>query len=188
MQPFAAAHAAHALTPPLLAPPRSVAQDRVFDISYNSFSGKFPVYVIRYLPDVTDRCGCIVSVNISGPNMRLDCPTDQNATFKAATLASTKLECIGTDGYTKDFANYLITGQLVAPAGSGKRGLSAGIIAGAVISALLGLALLVGGSVLAYKRYSEHKRAQGFVTMKDEMAEAAAESKSNPLEEQAPQV
>lgn len=163
---------------------RSVAQDRVFDISFNAFSGKFPVYVFKYLPDVTERCGCVVAVNISGPNMRLECPTDQNATYKASTLANSKLECVAADGQLKDFANYLVTGQLNAAGGS--RGPNAGVIAGAVIGALLGLALLATAGYFGYKRYAEHRKAQGFVSMKDEMAaEGVVE---NPLEQQTPQV
>jgi hypothetical protein len=161
----------------------------VFDISLNAFTGTYPVFVFKYLSDVQKSCGCRISANVSGPDMRLDCPADQTSLIRAAALTDSKLECFGTDGSIKDLANYLVTGQLKSIPGSvpssSASGPNPGIIAGAVIGALLGLALLVGGGYLGYKRYSAHAKATGFVTMKDEIAEAPVE---NPLEEQGPQV
>ncbi len=152
-----------------LPPARSTPQDRVFDVSFNALSGPFPAFIYKYLPQVNERCGCQVTVNTSGPDMKLLCPTSFNVTDKASlgkALATSKLECVGTDGNTYDLNALLLTGELRAPGSAGSSGANRNVIIAVVVSLLAAAVLGVAG-FFALRKVREERRARSFQSMKD---------------------
>jgi hypothetical protein len=137
-------------------------------------------------PQVSQRCGCLLTVNTTGPDMRLQCPTAVNITDKAAlakSMAGSKLECVGSDGKTYDLTALLTTGELRAPAGSASAsGPNRVAIIAAVISVVVAL-VLAGVAFVALKRYQQERRSRSFQSLKD-----AAEPAANPLEVTSQQV
>jgi len=144
---------------------------RVLDASNAGLDGEWPAWMLDTVPATARNCDCEVAVFLGGN--ALTCPPGIQDKAKAMseedgsllkTAMRTGLECRegGSNGRVVNLAQYVPgTARLPedspeAKAASSKR---AGVIAGAVIGTLLGLALIIGLTVCLCRRRRASKAA-----------------------------
>eukprot|EP00775_Hariotina_reticulata_P012359 gene12359-12494_t len=145
---------------------------RLLNLAGNKLSGMWPHWLLSEVPSITAVCNCPVGVALTGDNMHLECPDGEIASRLRFTCWDGQRQQLLLD-YLSSPSNSLDkidtssvalgdTGAL-AKAGPPPRKLNPGIIAGAVIGALLVVTVLgLASYCLVYKRLVKPKQATAF--------------------------
>jgi Leucine-rich repeat (LRR) protein len=138
---------------------------RILALDHTSLSGPFPEWIISAVPPVRAACACRVAVSLNGPSMRLQCPSEAEASsvsdLEWQVASDLGYECSVRRGQRVPLTDVLTSPSVAAaaanrddawtvgdgggvPGGGGSGSARAGAIAGIVIAGLLVATVALG--------------------------------------------